>query len=177
MKDILQVASGHWSTGHYCRDEQITIDSRYLLVTPGKNPVFINVAGHTLIACWISDSSSGCLFVLPTKLPALFFWGFATPQERVVWFAFLTLPQKKKIRYGSRIHPSLTIEPTQKRTRTCSTSFWTVNHGNQEMKATKKTKSLAVSNFSPEQLDCILADPAASADEIMVSWSSGLSLS
>ena len=45
------------------------------------------------------------------------------------------------------------------------------------MKATKKTKSLAVSNFSPEQLDCILADPAASADEIMVSWSSGLSLS
>ena len=30
----------------------------------------------------------------------------------------------------------------------------------QEMKAAKQTKSLAVSNFSPEQLDCILADPA-----------------
>ena len=29
----------------------------------------------------------------------------------------------------------------------------------QEMKAAKRTKSLAVSNFSPEQLDCILADP------------------
>eukprot|EP00435_Cladocopium_sp_Y103_P042351 s553_g11.t1 len=30
----------------------------------------------------------------------------------------------------------------------------------EEMKAAKRTKSLAVSNFSPEQLDCILADPA-----------------
>lgn len=31
----------------------------------------------------------------------------------------------------------------------------------EEMKAAKQTKSLAVSNFSPEQLDCILADPDA----------------
>ena len=51
--------------------------------------------------------------------------------------------------------------------RTFSTSF-SVKKMVQEMKTTKKTKSLAVSNFSPEQLDCILADPAASA--IMMSW-------
>ena len=59
----------------------------------------------------------------------------------------------------------LTIDPPK--IKTFSTSFW-VKKMVQEMKATKKTKSLAVSNFSPEQLDCILADPAASA--IMMSW-------
>eukprot|EP00438_Fugacium_kawagutii_P005894 Skav214429 [mRNA] locus=scaffold586:331181:342892:+ [translate_table: standard] len=35
----------------------------------------------------------------------------------------------------------------------------------QEMKAKKQTKSLAVSNFSPEQLDCILADPVTRSTE------------
>ena len=61
----------------------------------------------------------------------------------------------------------------QKRRLTRSSKLITFH---QEMKAQKKTKSLAVSNFSPEQLDCILADPASRWKSTGARWKNGWEL-
>ena len=82
--------------------------------------------------------------------------------------------RKRKTRFGGKSiqNPNKTLENRQKIPRTLWKPPEThgkfirllVSHGHlsflQEMLAAGQTKSLAVSNFSPEQLDCILANPA-----------------